>query len=87
MTVYESTGAVGAYESIRHICKEFRGLLLIGQQLGFPRLFMNHQGCLGCRIHSSHVKAVSGVIFEWAVSQFSLIVYESTGADEYIRHM
>jgi hypothetical protein len=42
---------------------------------------------MGCRIHSPHVKAVSGVIFEWAASQFSLIVYESTGADESIRHM
>jgi hypothetical protein len=36
------------------------------------------------------VKAVSGAISEWAASQFSLSVYESTGAmgaDESISHM
>jgi hypothetical protein len=38
-------------------------------------------------MHSSPVKAVSGAISEWAASQFSLTVYESTGADESIRHM
>jgi len=80
LTVYESTGAVVAYEFIRHMWKEFRGLLLLGQRLGFPRLFMSHEGLFGCRIHSPHVKAVSGVIFEWAASQFSLTVYESTRA-------
>jgi len=48
------------------------------------------RGCLGCRMHSPAVKAVSGAISEWAASQFSLTVYESTGAvgdDESIRHM
>jgi hypothetical protein len=42
------------------------------------------------RIHSSPGKAVSGAISEWATSQFSLTVYESTGAegaDESVRHM
>jgi hypothetical protein len=41
-------------------------------------------------MHSSPVKAVSGAISEWAASQFSLTVYESTGAvgaSESIRHM
>jgi hypothetical protein len=33
------------------------------------------------------VKVVSGAISEWAASQFSLTVYESTGADESIRHV
>jgi hypothetical protein len=36
------------------------------------------------------VKGVSVAIFEWAPSQFSLTIYESTkavGADEFIRHM
>jgi hypothetical protein len=36
------------------------------------------------------VKAVSGAISEWVASQFSLIVYESTGAvcaDESIQHL
>jgi len=45
---------------------------------------------VGRRIHSSPGKAVSGAIFEWATSQFSFTVYESTGdvgADESIRHM
>jgi hypothetical protein len=41
-------------------------------------------------MHSSPVKAVSGAISEWAASQFSLTVYESTGdvgVYESIRHM
>jgi hypothetical protein len=38
-------------------------------------------------MHSSPVKGVSRAIFESAASQFSLAVYESTGADEFIRHM
>jgi hypothetical protein len=36
------------------------------------------------------VKAVSGVISDWAATQFSLTVYESTGVvwdDESIRHL
>jgi hypothetical protein len=37
-------------------------------------------GCVGGRIHSSPVKSVSGAICEWAATQFSLTVYESTGA-------
>jgi hypothetical protein len=47
-------------------------------------------GYLGFRIHSPPVKAVSVAISEWAASQFSLTVYESTGAvgtDESIRHL
>jgi hypothetical protein len=36
MTVYESTGAVAADESIRHLSKEFRGLRQSGQRLSFP---------------------------------------------------
>jgi hypothetical protein len=36
-------------------------------------------GCVGGRIHSSPVKAVLGAICEWAATQFSLTVYESTG--------
>jgi hypothetical protein len=87
MTVYESTGALGAYESIRHICKEFRGLLLIGQRLGFPRLFMSHQGLFGLPNQFVTCESSFGGIFEWAASQYSLIVYESTGTDESIRHM
>jgi hypothetical protein len=45
---------------------------------------------VGKRIHSSPVQEVSGAISEWEASQFSLTVYESTGAvgdDESIRHM
>jgi hypothetical protein len=41
LTVYDSTGAD---ESIRHVGKEFRGLLLSGQRLSFRRLYMSHQG-------------------------------------------
>jgi hypothetical protein len=45
---------------------------------------------MGYQIHSPLVKAVSGAISEWAASQFSMTVYESTravGAYESIRHM
>jgi len=51
---------------------------------------MSHRGCLGCRIHSPPVKAVSGAISKWAASHFSLTVYESTGAvvaGESIQHL
>jgi len=65
-------------------------MLLSGRRFSVPRLFMSHQGLFGLRIHSPPVKAVSGAISEWAASQFSFTVYESTravGADESIRHM
>jgi len=45
---------------------------------------------LGCGIHSSPVKEVSGAISEWGATRFSLSVYESTGAvrvDKSIRHL
>jgi hypothetical protein len=126
VTVFESKGAVWADESIRHLWKEFRGLLLSGQRLRFPWLFMSHQGlfeltnplvtyersfggyfwlcsefvfldCLwdnrgrvGWRFHSSPVKRVSRATYEWAATQFSLTVYESTEAvcvDASIRHL
>jgi hypothetical protein len=47
LTVYESTGAVGAYESIRHMWKQFQGLYLNGQHVSFPWLFMSQQGMWG----------------------------------------
>jgi len=40
----------------------------------------HRNSCLGYRIHSPPVKAVSEDISEWAASQFSLTPYESTGA-------
>jgi len=36
LTIYESTKAVGADESIRHMGKEVRGQLLSEQRLSFP---------------------------------------------------
>jgi hypothetical protein len=89
LTVFESTGAVCADESMRHLWKQFRGLLLSGQRLSFPWLFMRQQG-VGWRIHSSPFKAVLGAIFEWAATQFSLTLSESTAAvwaDESMRHL
>jgi len=47
LTVYESTGAVWADESIRHLWKQFRRLFLSGQRLSFPWLFMSRQGQCG----------------------------------------
>jgi hypothetical protein len=32
-----------------------------GHRLSFPRLFMSHQGCLCCRIHSPPVKEFRGL--------------------------
>jgi hypothetical protein len=36
-------------------------------------------GLFGLSIHSSPLKGVSGSIFDWAPTQLSLTVYESTG--------
>jgi len=47
LTVYESTKAVGADESIRHMRKDIQRQLLSGQRLSFPLLFMTHQGLFG----------------------------------------
>jgi len=47
------------------------------------------RGCVAWRIQSSPANAVSGAIFEWAATQFSLILYESIGAmwaNESIHH-
>jgi hypothetical protein len=41
--------------------------------------FWVNRDCVGWRIHSSPVKAVSGAISEWAATQISLTVSESTG--------
>jgi len=82
-------GCVGD-ESFRHLWKEFRGLLLSGQRLSFPWLFMSQRGCLGWRIHSSPVKPISRAIFEWAATQFSLTLFESVEAvcdEESIRYL
>jgi len=87
LTVYESKGAVWADESIRHLWKQFQGRFLRGQRRSFSWLLMSQRGCVGWRIHTSPVNGVSGAIFDSAASQFSLTVYESTGADESIRHV
>jgi hypothetical protein len=42
--VSESTGAVCAEDSMRHLWKQFRRLFLSGQRLSFPSLFMSQQG-------------------------------------------
>jgi hypothetical protein len=47
LTVYESTGAMGADESIRRLEKQFRGLYLNGLRVSFPSLFMSQQGLWG----------------------------------------
>jgi len=68
----------------------FKGYFWVGSNSVFLDCLWVTRGCLGCQIHSPLVKAVSGAISEWAASQFSLNVYESTGvvwADECIRHL
>jgi len=70
-TVYESRGAVGADESIRHMWKDFWGYFWVGSDFVFLDCLWVTTGCLGCRIHSPPVKAVSRAISEWAASQFS----------------
>jgi len=68
----------------------FEGYFWVGSNSVFLEYLWVTRGCLGCQIHSPPVKAVSGAISEWAASQFSLTVYESTGAvweDESIRHL
>jgi hypothetical protein len=49
-----------------------------------------NRGCVRWRIHASPLEAVSGAISEWWATQFSLTVYESTGAvwaHEFICHL
>jgi len=46
-TVYESTGAMGADESIRHLWKEFQGQFLNGHRVRFLWLFMSQQRLWG----------------------------------------
>jgi hypothetical protein len=68
----------------------FRSCFCEGAASVFGDCLQVKRGCAGTRIHSSPVQGVSGAICEWAASQFSLTVYESTGAvgaDESIRHM
>jgi hypothetical protein len=65
-------------------------MLLSGQQLSFPRLFMSHEGLFGLPNPFATCESSFGAISEWAASQFSLTVYQSTGAvgaEESIRHM
>jgi hypothetical protein len=65
-------------------------MLLSGQRLSFPRLFMNHLGLFGLPNPFATCESSFGGISEWEASQFSLTVYESTGAvgaDESVRHM
>jgi len=68
----------------------FRSHFLEGNSSVFRDCWWVKRGCLGWRIHSPPVKAVSGAISELATSQFSLTVYESIGAvwaDESIHHL
>jgi hypothetical protein len=70
--------------------KSFEGYFLVVSDSVFLDCLLVTRACFGCRIHSPPVKAVSGAISEWAASQFSLTVYDSTGAvgaDESIRHL
>jgi len=65
-------------------------LLLSGQRLSFPILFMSHQGLFRLPNPFTTCESSFGCISEWEASQFSLTVYESTGAvgaDESVRHM
>ena len=67
-----------------------RGSFIVSSDSVFLDYLWVHRGSVGWRIHSSPVKAVSGALSEWAAIQFSLTVYESTGAvwaDESIRHL
>jgi hypothetical protein len=56
----------------------FGGYFWVGSDSVFLDCWWVNRGCVGWRIHSSSVKAVSGAIYEWVATQFSLTVYEST---------
>jgi len=90
VTPYESKGAVWAYESIRHLWKEFRSLFWLGGKSVFFDCLCVNRGCGAWRMHSLPVKRVSKATSEWATTKFCLTVYESKGAvwaDESIRHL
>jgi hypothetical protein len=44
LTIYESTGAVWADESIHHLWKQFQGSFLREKRLSFSGLFMSPKG-------------------------------------------
>jgi len=70
--------------------KSLEGYFWVGSDSVFLDCLGVTRGCLGCRFHSPPLKTVSAAISEWAASQFSLTVYESTGAvwsDESIHHL
>jgi len=77
LTHYESTGAVWVDESIRHMWKQFRGYFWVGSDSVFLDILWVNRGCVGWRIHSSSVKAVSRAISERAATQIFMTVYES----------
>jgi hypothetical protein len=90
LTVYESTGAMWADESMGQLWKSFGNDIWVGNDsVSLDSLCVN-RCCVGCRINSSPMKKVSGAIFEWIVTQFSLTVYDSTRvvcAEESMRHL
>jgi hypothetical protein len=59
--------------------RSYGGYLWVGSDSVFLDCLWVNRGCVGWRIHSSPLKAVSGAISEWAATQFSLTFYDSTG--------
>ena len=58
----------------------FSGDFWVGSDSVFLDCLWVNKGCVGWRINLTPVEAVSGAISDLATTQFSLTVYESTGA-------
>jgi hypothetical protein len=90
LTISNSIGAVCAGESMCHLWKQFRWQFMSRKRLTFSWLFLSQQGCERWQIHASALEPVSGMIYESAVTQFSLTISKLTGsvcAGESIRHL
>jgi len=90
LMIFESTGAVYATESTRHLWKRFHWWFLSRQWLSFRWLFLSQQGLFA--LPNPHVtfEAASLMFLESAKTQFSLTISESLGAfyaDESTRHL
>jgi len=80
LTLSESLGLCALTNPFVTFEKSFGCYFWVGSYLVFLDCLWVNRGCGGWRIHSSPAKAVSGAIFEWAATQFSLTLSEAVGA-------
>jgi hypothetical protein len=92
LRISEGTWDFCVVESMRHLWKQFRWWFLSPQGLfalsnpyvtcrsSFVDDLCGYRGCLLCRIHASLVEALSLMIFESTMTQYSVMIFEPTRA-------